>query len=597
MSKLSDTFRQEITWNGFPCDLMKSGIQKYIRRGITDKALFCAGEIDLFKEAPMRGETIRTNFLHRLLIIYLEDVENTAMLEQVDKYITLLFAERTKEDRSKQKEELWITELITLLCASKKARVASHVRALQRADKEFEAKYPSIPWSQLTEGDLEYHCHMFKKYLQEKNILATYHANKIHHSTEKLKEKIYKSSKPTWFIFKELYSPFTSKMLDIYMKWYKEYIGSMKEGFLCWLIPLLYVLRIIPDGTLPILSDTSDASDISKTWDRNRAGILIEIDDYVADRHTKKGRNKSLTEFAVNGAHVENEAEFVNPLWKQLYEDRKRWEDGLPIVGEVEAVEAVAVEVAVPKKRIGKIIQKETDYEFIIRTQITTSASKMDVYFAKTPQDNYVVIKGPYSDKKDIDVLIANTEWKKKHNIEYIPFTVEYLIPDRWPEGIPLGARNKLDRSKPAYFILFDSLFDTFPLPTKIHSSKVWPDTEVVDWDKFKFHYEYALSTEQQQIDYIQALIFRYVLGISDVANRNFLMVDDRTISIDEDIEGREVDLYKELKKSKAQYVHDWLELYYDELQLDWEVKEERQKYLEQVKTKEGCMALFKESK
>jgi hypothetical protein len=96
----------------------------------------------------------------------------------------------------------------------------------------------------------------------------------------------------------------------------------------------LYILGIIPDGTLPIL----EASDVSKTCDRNRAGILFEIDDYVADRHTKKGRNKSLTEFAVNGAHVENEAEFVNPLWKQLYEDRKRWEDGLPIIGEVKAV-------------------------------------------------------------------------------------------------------------------------------------------------------------------------------------------------------------------------------------------------------------------
>lgn len=147
---------------------MKSGIQKYIRRGITDKALFCAGELDLFKEAPARGETIRTNFLHRLLIIYLEDVENTAILEQVDKYITLLFGERTKGDRSKEKEELWISELITIMCASKKARVASHIRALQRADKSFEEKYPSIPWSDLTEGNLEFHCQMFKKYLQEK---------------------------------------------------------------------------------------------------------------------------------------------------------------------------------------------------------------------------------------------------------------------------------------------------------------------------------------------------------------------------------------------------------------------------------------------
>ena len=257
-------------------------------------------------------------------------------------------------------------------------------------------------------------------------------------------------------------------------------------------------------------------------------------------------------------------------------------------------------------KKLVRAPSNETDYIFIVRTQLTTMASKMDVYFAMTPEkanseQRLVVMKGPYATRKEIDALEANTNWKAENGIPYIPFTIKYLIPDRWPEGVPLGARNTIDRSKRAYFILFESLIgnvtnkESFPI--KLHSSKVWPETEVVEWDKIHFHYKYALSSEQQQIDYIQALLFRYVLGIPDLADCNFLMIGDQTISIDEDIEGREVNLYKELKKSKAQYVHDWLELYYDQLELNWTVKEERQKYLDQIQTKEGCMSLFREFK
>ena len=75
-TKLSAKYRNEVTWNGYASDIMKSGLQKYIRRGLLDKAIYCAGELDLFKEADDNGETIRTNFLHRLMIIYMEDVEN-----------------------------------------------------------------------------------------------------------------------------------------------------------------------------------------------------------------------------------------------------------------------------------------------------------------------------------------------------------------------------------------------------------------------------------------------------------------------------------------------------------------------------------------
>ena len=109
-NKLSDKFRDEVTWNGYASDIMKSGLQKYIRRGVLDKALYCAGELDLFKEAPDRGETIRTNFLHRLMIIYMEDVENMNIFNKIDKLINRLFNEREKSsivsskgDRNKDK--------------------------------------------------------------------------------------------------------------------------------------------------------------------------------------------------------------------------------------------------------------------------------------------------------------------------------------------------------------------------------------------------------------------------------------------------------------------------------------------------------------
>jgi hypothetical protein len=61
-NKLCDKYRNEITWNGYNLDIAKSALQKYIRRGILDKALYFAGELDLFKECENRGEIIRTNF-------------------------------------------------------------------------------------------------------------------------------------------------------------------------------------------------------------------------------------------------------------------------------------------------------------------------------------------------------------------------------------------------------------------------------------------------------------------------------------------------------------------------------------------------------
>ena len=604
---LSTKFRHQVTWNGYAADLMKSGLQKYIRRGQTDKALYCAGELDLFKEAQdeEKGEGVRTNFLHRLMVIYMEDVENVSLFPTIYHSMKELFTERTKPDRNKQKEERQISEVVRLLAASQKARMCSHIRAVfNPIYKAIHASYPSIHhlWTFIEKNNattLADYCKLFQTYLQEKNVLAVYYAFQIDQSTEKLTAPLFRSKSPVWFIFHELVK--RDEQVKLFVEWYKEHLGTIKESFLCWLFPLLHVLDIIPKGEVPAVQEGGN-------WDRNRAGEKIVIDDYVEDKHTSKGRGKGLVEFALRGSLVENQAGFVIPLWKQFYEDGKRMEDGVPILGQVPVVAPAVVPASVPavqkpsaqKARRPPIVEEtllESSYPFLVRTQLVTMGSKMDVYLAKNPAGKLVVVKGPYQTRDEIDVLLSNTEWKKRHGLPYNHFEVKEMIPDRWPEGTPLGARNKIDRSRTAFFLIFDSYLQENEIRTKMHSSSLWPATEVVDWDQIPFHFDYKSRalTDQEYRDYVHAVLFRYLLGISDFADRNFLMKDGRVISIDEDIENREIDLYKALQKNKAEFVYRWLLTHYDDLQVrGWQVKyPSQQAKLEEIQDRDRCLRLF----
>jgi hypothetical protein len=600
---ISTTYRKHITWNNYPADVMKSGLQKYIRRSILDKALYCAAELDLFKDAPntKEAEGIRTNFLHRLMIIFMEDVENLALFDTVYTKMNQLFQERDKADRHKEKELYWVTEVVTLLVRSKKARICSHVRALFNPKYQpLHDRYPSMNSLWVSqENTLEHNCSMFKKYLKEKNLLAVQYAFWIEASEEKLTQKLFRSSQPVWFIFHQLMNPLQpvkTERVKKFVEWYKEHIGGMKEGFMCWLLPLLHELDVVPLGT-------ADAVEIPSYVARNREGYKIEVDEYVLDKHTSKGRGKGLVEFALVGALVEPQAEFVNPLWKQFYEDGKRYEEGVAlreILGEVPLTAPLtAVPTIVRKITVISDEKTETDaYDFLVRTQLTTMGTKMDVYFAKTCQGQLVVVKGPYATRTEIDVLERNTAWKRQHGLPYNSFQVQHLLPNRWPEGVPLGARNKVNRTRPAYFLVFESYLQESDLRTMMHSSTLWPQTEVVDWKQIPFHFTHKARalTEQEYTDYIHAILFRYLLGVSDFADRNFLMKDGRVISIDEDVEGRDIDLYATLQKNKAAFLHEWLQTHYEQLSVSqWVVTNENQRgKLIEIQNKESCLALFR---
>lgn len=554
------TFRQEVSINGYPLDILKSGLQKYIRRGMIEKALYCAGELDLFKQAPERGETIRTNFIHRLMVIYLEDVLYVPILYRLHTHFMTVFNERTKPERDVHLEEIELATIVTLLSHSPKARIMSHVRSVFY-DKYYAIRkyYPSLQklWTNTdsTVCGLDKLSLRFNKALYARDLSVIYYGFKIYKCDEKLDTRVGGKSGAVWLIFQKLMEVFPEgeEMIKIMMVWYDKHLCNLGEGFMCWLVPLLCYLGVIPFVDDEKINGDSCAN--HEGWQKNKNGSKITIDPFVIDRHTKKGsRGSSILNFALVGAKVENEAEWINPVWKLFYEDSKRFEMGEQVIGEQQVV------VSSSSSSSSNILYETEEYELLVRTQLTTGKSKQDVYFARDKSGKRVVVKGPFPKIIKIINLQENKKWKIKNKLPFVNFQVKRMIPDRWPDGVPLGIRNHINRNSLAWFVIFEDVLDDIPvLPTMMRSSTLWSETAVVDWSQLQFHFKMELATSEQMRDYVHALLYRYVRGIPDLADRNFLFVKGRVISIDEDIRHSNVNMTGELKKNKCATVREWL--------------------------------------
>ena len=93
------------------------------------------------------------------------------------------------------------------------------------------------------------------------------------------------------------------------------------------MVPLLYYLfgSDINDNNINFIKD------LSNVWANNINNKII-IDDYVMDKHTHKGINKTTEYFAIEGAYVTPESTtHVSQILKLLYEhvrlqDKKKFD-------------------------------------------------------------------------------------------------------------------------------------------------------------------------------------------------------------------------------------------------------------------------------
>lgn len=272
--QMDATYRKEKSFHGHSLDVLKSGLQKYIRRGETEKAMYCLAELDLFSECS-GGERIRTNMIHRLMIIFMEDiclggVESWARADE------LVFG--WLKDR---KKTFLIQELVQLMCKSKKTRACSFARcfssSISNDEEPFELQIKNKNWTSI------------------KTLLSLLNQ---------------KSSLKEYRDVCKIMSRSGVQNMDIALRWIREVKTAERPLF--FLLPLLHHIfgGYSMEENIPIKLD--------ENWSTHRNLPVLEFDEYVFDKHTQRG-NRDRGFFVNVSSQVNNEVFILPECFAQKY--------------------------------------------------------------------------------------------------------------------------------------------------------------------------------------------------------------------------------------------------------------------------------------
>jgi hypothetical protein len=539
ISNISTKFRNVTTSLNIPFDVAKSALQKYIRRGLVVKAQYVACDLDMFKQVP--SQSIITNIYNRLRIITLEDIGIGCpeILPRIDSYL---------DNWLKQSDPKSISLLTAVreLCLCPHSRFYSHIRAYTKSMKPPESNIPNLKFP--TQHSLQYFVDNLIWSLENKNIYVWYWAQQIL-NVEKLDLKYFNSNRPGFLIFAILeklkISPETTQICK---KWYKTL--KCKEQFLCIIHPIYTHIFNSPNFSFP--------GNIQTLSPYDRYHRLV-IDDYIYDMHTKQGRiqNKNSADFAIEGSLVTYEKVFNSKL--ASYYIKTKVESGT--------------------------CSFETDeFKLKCRAQLICSKSRPDTYFATNKLNQNVVVKGPYLlPEQAIQIFNIQSVLKLFPNINYINTNIKLVIPDMF-NGVnnpktPLGCRTQIKPDYAYCFVVMEDLMNITDIPVKIKSSKLWPETQVADYETIfkQNNIGFAVPSEMSEkaiLSLLFQLIIRYVFKIGDFASRNFIRICDKVYNLDTEninvsntinFSKKETEiLQKSLNKNKEDIIkvlNNWLEI------------------------------------
>lgn len=470
--------------NGVSIDVLKSGVQKYIRRGIFEKAIWCAMELDMFHELlhaqPTTGlKALSTNILNRLIITSVEDVGignpylPIVMQDLIDVYMA------SRMDPSMNKERMnAVYDMVYIMSHSMKSRELSHIKCV----------YHEVP-SSLTVDDPEEA--FIRDYDEGRDdcfrwFLALHYGSKrtarvLHHVMAKEDGII-------------------RRTMDILHTWYRKY--SFKEHVLFGMQIILLGLRRMDEPEPIIVPHRRDMPN-------NKVDPPITIDPYIIDVHTREGKRRGMSKskFVIEGAMVNNEHPITNQEYKKIYMTYR------------------STGIYPREKMDGKISGRfdTSTLDGHPRGQLLTSRSKKEVWI---PNER-IVIKGPWrgSDLHKINTMLYRQEVLTMMNVPIVGMKV-YLGSDGEAYTIyrNIGTKKR----------------EEWTYQTK-YSSILGKDIDVVDRQSMGIEQLHHLTLEQQMdIMFGEQFLFRSIcllnmLKIGDINPANILIVDGKAFIIDID--------------------------------------------------------------
>ena len=594
-------FRSEQSLNGWRLSDLKSGLQKYIRRGETVSALYCLGELLTFQlgKSPRDVKRIMTNVRHRLIVIALEDIGNLELFPT----LLQLIKEFTHESMHKA---------VTLMCQSKKVRIGSHAKSVaticDMVVSDYKSCLSSIDETIISQlesliplKDELSNPQKWGSYLSailsstdtSKSFIGLFWAWRIKDANVYKKVSFTRKKRSEWQIFEAIRKTkyFTLEESKAFESAFDE-ISDMKESHLAWIVPLVYILKKFTREE-PDLSYTIPEVLFVNQNTKHPFNKSFKMDDFVFDLHTNGAKydKDAFAKFALEGAKVVpvNRARLV-PEWEKVYIARKVYQDKLKHCLRSEnskkrrPSESASEHRQAPKsKRIKKknkissiqthlhtVLESEA-YQLQARAQLTTSNMKTDVYFAIEKKTNkHVLVKGPISDRTNPELLKSINAWKRSAELPEVTGIKQVnMVPDLFHD-VPVGVRKQVDRKQHYPFIVMDSLIESKEsedIPVELKTSKLWGPTLVVNWNSPSFHKynwkttNFQSETPQVQQDYVLGILGRYICGVNDFADRNFVLANGRLYSVDEDTQVNNVRPITELLrgKKKREFVRQWI--------------------------------------
>lgn len=523
-------YRSVKTINGYNFDQAKSAVQKYIRRAMADKAMYISNDILLLKWGCPGAKGELTNFYNRIKIIYLEDIAlgSASMLEYVD--ISL-----GKIMNSMQLSKT-LPNLIRSMGLCTKTRVYSHIRA------HFRHCTPSLPNIEKYKLGKDNDTMMnivgaFITCMRQRSIEAFYWLESILRVVDRgkvvprmLKEKHYNSTRSGFLVFEiletfEFYASHEKarKYVTICKSWYKDM--KMTEQFL----PIFHAVAMYVLEDVTVWDETNSQHTIDnaihylQTYQANLLNQKITFDNFIIDRHTQLGKKigRNNADFALEGSLVSYDIDIL-PKFAYKYL-REKITTGVPST-------------------------ETEEFTLKVRTQINTSNSKQDVYFATTNKGIAgvnVVVKGPYLclEQAKMSFKIQNI-MKLFPEVNYYNVNMMVLYPNMFePDNVPLGTRNQIADGTPYYFLVMEDVMNLPSYPVIEKSSKKWSNEPVTDFQTlYAENSELGFGnpdnmSEKALFSLVIQLAFRIAFEIGDMAARNFVRVGDKVYNVDtEDI-------------------------------------------------------------
>ena len=321
-----------LSYYGHKLDILKSGLQKYLRRREEEKMLWCLGEIYLFKvyanseqeKRATRG--IITNLINRIIVMLDEEL----LFIEWDKYLIIynLIEKFEKEERN---DFVSLIKICKILCNSRLLRRNSDINAyfnfgMRKAD----SKKPEI-LEEMEEGeDVDnWHFRNFKAYFEKGDRNCFYWMYKIYIARREGDKSRFKRKENIYMVWEFLLkigfgNPLLTKCLNYRLK---EFFNKSKKErgiFLTSAIDLCLEKNNITWSADALKNEPDvNVEDVENLF-QNRKKLVF--DSYVIDMHTSLGRKmgKNAINFMEEGSFVKDEdQEFLEKEWRETYNNGK----------------------------------------------------------------------------------------------------------------------------------------------------------------------------------------------------------------------------------------------------------------------------------